>query len=392
MCSLPKGGALSLPKGWEVKKLGEVCEVIAGQSPEGKYYNSKENGLPFYQGKKEFSRKFIGKPTKWTTKVTKEAEANDILMSVRAPVGPINFSTQKICIGRGLAAIRANELIDKEFLFNFLLKNEDEIVGNTGAVFNSINKNQIQNILIPLPPLPEQKRIVAILEKAFTAIDQARSNTEKNLKNARDLFQSKLQTIFDNGKLKINNGEWEEKKLGEVCLVIAGQSPEGKYYNSEGNGLPFHQGKKEFSRKFIGEPVKWTTKVTKEAEENDILMSVRAPVGPINFSTQKICIGRGLAAIRANELIDKEFLFDFLLKNENEIVGNTGAVFNSINKNQIKNISIPVPPLPEQKQIVKNLDAVSTETKKLETIYQRKITCLDELKKSILQKAFNGEL
>ncbi|MCD6090969.1 MAG: restriction endonuclease subunit S, partial [Bacteroidales bacterium] len=160
-----------MKKGWEIKKLGEVCEVIAGQSPESKFYNDKGEGLPFYQGKKEFTEKFIGEPTKWTTKITKEAIKDDVLMSVRAPVGPINFATQKICIGRGLALIRAGKQIDKEFLFNFLLKHENEIVGNTGAVFNSINKNQIGVIQIPIPPLPKQKRIVSILDRAFEAIN-----------------------------------------------------------------------------------------------------------------------------------------------------------------------------------------------------------------------------
>ncbi len=92
---------------WPTKKLGEVCEVIAGQSPEGRFYNTQGNGLPFYQGKKEFTEKFIGSPTTWTTKITKVALKDDILMSVRAPVGPVNFATEKICIGRGLAAIRA---------------------------------------------------------------------------------------------------------------------------------------------------------------------------------------------------------------------------------------------------------------------------------------------
>ncbi|MBK1685879.1 N-6 DNA methylase [Rhodoferax fermentans] len=93
--------------------LGDVCEVIAGQSPEGEFYNEQANGLPFYQGKTEFSRVFIGAPTKWTTKVTKVALANDILMSVRAPVGPVNFATQECCIGRGLAAIRSKATLIK---------------------------------------------------------------------------------------------------------------------------------------------------------------------------------------------------------------------------------------------------------------------------------------
>jgi len=92
---------------------------------------------------------------------------------------------------------------------------------------------------------------------------------------------------------------WSDTTIGEQCVVIAGQSPKGKYYNNTGEGLPFYQGKKEFGEKFIGAPSKWTSHTTKEAFEGDILMSVRAPVGPINFSTQKVCIGRGLASIRA---------------------------------------------------------------------------------------------
>jgi len=95
--------------------------------------------------------------------------------------------------------------------------------------------------------------------------------------------------------------EWELKTIGEICKVIAGQSPEGKFYNKNGNGMPFYQGKKEYGKKYLGEPTIWTTKVTKIAEENDILMSVRAPVGPINLTKQRVCIGRGLAAIRAKK-------------------------------------------------------------------------------------------
>ena len=201
-----------LPKGWEIKKLGEVCEIIAGQSPESKFYNDKGKGLPFYQGKKEFTEKYIGKPTKWTTKTTKEAIKNDILMSVRAPVGPVNFSTQRICIGRGLAIIRCKKIVDKEFVFKFLKKYEEEITGNVGAVFNSINKKQIETIQIPIPPLPEQKRIVKILNKAFEAIDKAKANAEQNLKNIKEVFESYLNMIFEEkGK------DWEEKKFSE-CL------------------------------------------------------------------------------------------------------------------------------------------------------------------------------
>ena len=82
--------------GWEQATLGIVCEVIAGQSPKGSNYNNSGDGLPFYQGKKEFGDRYLGAPTKWTTQITREATAGDVLMSVRAPVGPINFSTERI--------------------------------------------------------------------------------------------------------------------------------------------------------------------------------------------------------------------------------------------------------------------------------------------------------
>ena len=121
-------------------------------------------------------------------------------------------------------------------------------------------------------------------------------------------------------------------------------------------------------------------------------MSVRAPVGPINFSTQKICIGRGLAAIRTGEYIDKEFLFNFLLNIQKELVGNNGAVFNSINKTQIENIKISLPSKFEQIKILSKLNLISQKSKKLSEIYSRKLSSLEELKQSILQKAFNGEL
>ena len=185
-------------KNWQEKKLGDVCDVIAGQSPEGKFYNKESKGVPFYQGKKEFTERFIGCPTTWTTYTTKLAQKDDILISVRAPVGPINFSTQTICIGRGLASIRVRNAIDKNFLFSFLKLNEHKLIGNKGAIFNSINKTQIKNISIPLPPLSEQKRIVKKLDTIFEKMTKAKENAEKNLLNAKELFASYLHNIFAN--------------------------------------------------------------------------------------------------------------------------------------------------------------------------------------------------
>lgn len=382
---------------WKIKKLGDICKVIAGQSPEGKFYNADGNGLPFYQGKKEYGEKYIGEPTTWTTKITKEAEIDDILMSVRAPVGPINFSTQKICIGRGLAAIRASKLIDKEFLYNFLLKHENEIVGNTGAVFNSINKAQIEAIEIPLPSLPEQQRIVAILDEAFSTIAKAKVNAEQNLKNSKGLFESYLQSVFtDKGK------GWEEKTLSEVLEKTETIDPT-----------------KKPKEEFIYLDVSSVNKETKEIENATLLMGKDAPsrarklirTNDVIFATvrpthsrvaliteeynEQVC-STGYFVLRAKEFLNNNFVFYFLLTygfNKQMEKLQKGASYPAVTDSEVKSIIIPFPKsLKEQQTIVKKLDALSTETKKLETIYQKKINDLEELKKAVLQKAFNGEL
>ena len=179
-----------------IKTLGEVCEVIAGQSPEGRFYNTSGEGMPFYQGKKDFGERFVDEPTTWTTQTTKTAKADDILMSVRAPVGPVNITRNNICIGRGLAAIRAGSEIDRDFLYYQLLYLQPEISGKEGAVFASINKTDLQNLRLSVFLLKEQKRIVQKLDEAFAGIAKAKEYAEKNLQNARALFESYLQSVF----------------------------------------------------------------------------------------------------------------------------------------------------------------------------------------------------
>ena len=386
-----------MKQGWEIKKLGEVCIVIAGQSPEGKFYNSEKIGLPFYQGKKEYGEKYIGEPTTWTTKITKEAEAGDILMSVRAPVGPVNFATQKICIGRGLAAIRAGKNIDKNFLFNFLIKHENEIVGNVGAVFNSINKTQIENLKIPLPPLPEQQRIVSILDECFAAIDKAKTNAEQNLKNAKELFESYLQGVFE----KKGNG-WEEKKLGEVCEVVNGGTPKTEnleYWDGNIKWItPSDLGKlksiivNNTSKKITDLGLQKSS--AKLLPAYSVILSTRAPIGHLAINTVPMSTNQGCRGIIPNKKINFWYLYYFLKINVKLLDSlGTGATFKELSANALKNVVIPFPKSLEQQQsIVRQLDALRAETQKLETIYKKKISDIEELKKSILQKAFAGEL
>ena len=386
---------------WQIKTLGEIGNIFSGNSinekvKKTKYLNLNE-GLPYIATKDvsyshEIDYENGVKIPESDLEKFRVAHKNSIFICAEGGSAgrKLAFNIKDVCFVNKLFAFEAGDSIEPKFVYYFYQSNkfQKKFKSRMTGLIGGVSMGKFKDIEISYPnSLGEQKQIVKILDEVFESISKSKENAENNLKNARELFESYLEEIFSNPK-----EDWEEKKLGEICDVIAGQSPEGKYYNKKGEGLPFYQGKKEYGTKYIGEPNTWTTKITKEAEKGDILMSVRAPVGPINFSTQKVCIGRGLAAIRGTKNIDREFLFYHLLKHEKSITGNTGAVFNSINKSQIEEINLIIPSLSEQKSIVKKLDSLSKEIKQLEEIYKQKVKDLEELKKSMLQKAFSGEL
>lgn len=157
--------------------LGSIAEIISGQSPEGKFYNQVGEGVAFYQGRTEFGDVFIKEPKTWTTQTTKLAIKNDILMSVRAPVGPVNMlGFDEVCIGRGLAAIRVDSTKAViPYVYGYLKSIENTITGNGGAIFDSINRTQIAELKIPLPSLKDQQRIVEILDREQSTINSLKA-------------------------------------------------------------------------------------------------------------------------------------------------------------------------------------------------------------------------
>ncbi|NCC74396.1 MAG: restriction endonuclease subunit S, partial [Sphingobacteriia bacterium] len=144
-----------------MSNLVDIAKLIMGQSPPSSTYNDEGNGLPFYQGKTDFG--FIC-PTirKYCSSPSKVAESGDILISVRAPVGPVNIANNKCCIGRGIAAIRAYSF-DQQFLYFNLISQEDYIASlGTGSTFKAINKSRLETLEIPDFPLPEQRKIAYV--------------------------------------------------------------------------------------------------------------------------------------------------------------------------------------------------------------------------------------
>jgi type I restriction enzyme S subunit len=368
--------------GWQLRKIGDYCEVIAGQSPEGKNYNSDGHGMPFYQGKKDFGDRFIEAPTVWTTEITKVARKNDILMSVRAPVGPINLATADICIGRGLAAIRCNHLLDLNFLFYQLLLLQPEIFGREGAVFASINKSEIAALPIVVGPLPEQQRIVTLLDEAFDGIATAKAHAEKNLQNARALFASHMQSVFS----RTGKG-WTTKTLNQISqnldskripITKSDRKPgEFRYYGASGI-VDYVEG-----YIFDGD-----TLLVSEDGANLLARST-----PIAFSVSGKYWVNNHAHILRFESMATQRCVEFYLESIPLDDYITGAAQPKLNQQALNSIPISIPDtINEQQKVVDEVEALSEQTERLGTAYQQKLTALDELKKSLLHRAFNGDL
>ena len=221
-------------------KLKDCCTIIAGQSPESKYYNTDGDGLPFFQGKADFGELY---PTVrvYCSQPTKIAEKDDILLSVRAPVGPTNLSPGRVCIGRGLTAIRPSKELNLKFLLFFFKYFEAQLQQQgTGTTFKAITQDVIKNLEVPIPPLTEQQRIVARTEELFSQLDSGVETLRKTKQQLAVYRQAVLKEAFE--------GNYPDKPLSEISKAISGYafkskrySPDGKYTVVKiGNVKPFH--------------------------------------------------------------------------------------------------------------------------------------------------------
>ena len=376
-----------LPKGWEMKKLGEICEIRSGRdykkiiNPEGKFPIIGSSGKPM-----GYTDEYICEAG--TTIIGRKGTINSPMII------ETNFWNVDTAFG-----IHALEELDKRFLYFYCLS-FDFTKLDKGSGRPSLVKSDLKKVPIPLPPLPEQKRIVSILDRAFEAIDKAKANAEQNLKNAKELFESYLQGVFSNGKLKIENGEWEEKTLGEVSNVEYGFTDKAKDegdlryvritdIDNEGRLIPN-------AKKYISYSAKAKKFILKN---NDLLMArtgatfakvlLYEDVEPSIFASY-------LIKIDFIENIDNEFYWYFTKTNsywEQAERLSSGAAQPHFNGKALKQVHLWYPKnIEEQHKLISEFRKLSAETKKLEAIYQQKIDDLEELKKSILQKAFSGEL
>ena len=414
-----------MKKGWEIIKLGDIVDTI--------------NGL--WTGKKE---PYISVKVYTMSNFTKDCEINyskepreiqasisqyekrklikgDLLLEKSGggpnqPVGRvIHFdieNDENNTFSNFTTRLRLNEkfqkIVDSDYIHKYLkliyINGGTERFQNNSTNIRNLQLKDYLQIQIPLPSLHEQKRIVNILDKAFAEITQAKANAEQNLKNTKELFESYLNGIFEN-----KGDDWEAKKLIDVTIKIgSGATPRGgkASYKEEGISLVRSMNVHDFDFKeknlaFIDD--KQADGLSNVIlEKNDVLLNItgasiaRCCIIPEKYLPARV--NQHVSIIRVKQdLVFPLFLNSLLVSNyyKKQILetGEQGATRQAITKAQIENFIVYLPKtVEEQKKLVQELNQLKIETKKLELIYQQKLDNLEELKKSILQKAFNGEL
>ena len=393
-----------MKQGWEIKKLDEVCYFENGDR--GVNYPSKihrtDAGLPFINaghltadGLDMNSMDYISRE-RFNLLGSGKVKKGDILFCLRGSLGKFakikEFSEG--AIASSLVIIRAKDKVLSDFLMIYFDSKicADMIADfSNGAAQPNLSAGSLKNFKIPLPPIPEQRRIVSILDEAFTAIAKAKANAEQNLKNAKDLFESYLKGLFEN-----RGDGWEERKLGDIgkpsmCKRIL------KNQTSSKGEIPFYKigtfGKTPDA--FISKEIynEFRAKYS-FPNKGDILISASGTIGRrVRYDGEPAFFQDSNIVWIDND--ERQVLNDYLYVFYEfcDWQPSKGATIARLYNSNLTSIKIVFPKShKEQIEVLKKINDLSTETKKLESIYQKKISNLQELKKSILQKAFAGEL
>ena len=383
-----------IPKEWQVLRLRELFTYIKGKKPKNLIKEEKEGYLPYLTT--DYLR--TGVPSNYAKheKDTTIVDDNDILLLWDGSNAGEFFLGKKGILASTMVKLvpKINE-ISTLFYFYYLKLVENRLKSLTkGTGIPHVEKSVFENLQLIKPPLEEQWGIAEVL----SSVDEAIGATERLIGRLERLKRGLMQELLTKGighreykQTPIGKipKEWQIVKLSRIAKIIMGQSPPSSTYNEEGIGLPFLQGKAEFGRMYP-KPVMYTSKSIKIAEEGDLLISVRAPVGDVNIAPFKLCIGRGLASIRFNrDRANTLFYFYYFqfAKPRLEAMGK-GSTFKAITKKDLENLLVPLPPLDEQNRIASTLKAVdnwiSTEEKRKEK--------LERLKRGLMELLLTGKV
>jgi type I restriction enzyme S subunit len=378
-----------MKQGWEIKKLEEVCELSAGGDvPKGDFSEtqSEQHQIPIYANGEKNDGLY------GFTNIAKVVKPS-ITVSAR---GTIGYSVKRL--EPFFPIVRLIVVTPKDIsnlgldYLDYAIKTID--FKHSGTSIPQLTVPMISNYKIPTPPLPEQQRIVSILDEAFAAIDKAKANAEQNLRNAKELFESYLQRVFE----KKGDG-WEEKTLGEIAFVKSGGTPlrhKTEYWS--GDIAWYSSG--ELNDLYTTDPERHINELAIENSNSKLFPKGSLLIGMYDTAALKMSIldrdgsfNQAIAGVKPNPKIDLIFILHTINAIKPEILNlRRGVRQKNLSLEKIKNIPISLPSLKEQQTIVRQLDALRAETQKLEVIYEQKLLNLEELKKSLLQKAFAGEL
>lgn len=350
------GDPIKNEKRWAQLTLNSVCDGI-GDGLHGTPEYDDSGDFYFINGNNLINGEIVITPS--TKKVNEEVfkkyyrniSSNALLLSINGTLGKIAFyNNEAITLGKSACYINLKTFVNKYFVFELMktdhfLKYLEE--NSTKSTIKNVSLKTIRNFQLISPPENLQNDFISFSKK----IDKSKFLLQQILKKLELLKKSRFIEMFKN---------FETLRLDQIAEVTMGQSPDSSSYNSVGKGIPFYQGKTEFTDKYIGQPSTWCTSPTRIAKENDILMSVRAPVGNVNIATEECCIGRGLSSIRPQNGFNSEFIFEALEQKKEELENKaTGSTFKAINKDIVLSIQIPNTSISIQKEysnFVKQID------------------------------------
>lgn len=268
-------------------------------------------------------------------------------------------------------------------------------IGVSGSAQGGFNASKLSELKINLPSIEEQKRIVGILDEVFEGVAKAKENVEGNLRNVSEVFEAYLQSVFT------NRSGWLEKRLDQVGDTQTGSTPKTSEKENFGNFIPFIKPadfNKDGSLNYENDGLSEIgLKKSRLIEKGSVMMvCIGATIGKCGFCDRDVTANQQINSLKPTKnILHKLIYYQMLTENfqSRVIFGSGQATLPIINKSKWSALKVVFPAdIEEQKSIVTKLDALSTETKKLEAIYKTKLNHLEELKKSILKKAFNGEL
>jgi len=385
-----------IPKEWGVVSVNKIANWEKGKKPRELITEKKENYMPYLstESLRDGNYEKFGKSD---DKNTVNINCDDIVLLWDGSNAGEIFKGKTGLLSSTMVKLN---LIEKEafqriFLYYLLKQKEKFIKAQTkGTGIPHVDGSVFRNLKIVKPPLPEQQKIAEIL----SIVDEGIQKVDEAIKKTQKLKKGLMQKLFTEGichkefkETEIGKipKEWSISQLGENTnfKLIMGQSPPSSSYNKNKEGIPFLQGNADFGDIYPDVFIIYTMKPSKIAEKGDILISVRAPVGDINLSPQKICIGRGLSAVRVLKGNNIFYFYWFIkIKNRLEAISK-GSTFKAITKNELNNLDIPVVPFSEQQKIA---EILSTVDKKLQ-LQKKREEKLERIKKGLMQDLLTGK-